>query len=145
MCGLSFFKQKSGARRKRAVSSIQPNSIFVLDVEIVVAAKAEDTNYSIPAVIDEATGSYLTVGQSPKVKLSQVLQEKGADSETTLADQISAEDSTNSTCDLAALTTAWSNFSHLTTPELDSSTTYTLDPTAVPSGLFAYFSCVDTT
>ena len=110
-----------------------------------MAAKAEDTNSSIAAVIDEATGSYLSVGQSPIISLSQVLQEKGADSETTLADQISAEDSTNSTCDLAALTGAWTNFTHLVTPELDSSTSYTIDPTAVPSGLFAYFYCVDTT
>ena len=55
---------------------------------------------------------------------------------------------TNSTCDLADLAALWAgdgNFSHLTTPELAAGSSYTLDPSAVPSGLFAYYSCAATT
>ena len=72
-------------------------------------------------------------------------QTAGANSEQTLSDQLSAAKATNATCDLADLVDAWSTYTHLTTPELDTTTAYTLDAAAVPGGLFAYFSCADTT
>lgn len=64
---------------------------------------------------------------------------KGADSEQTLADSMTTLPATNATCDLSNL--AW-NSTHLTTPDLDTSSSYTLNSSAVPSGLFVYYSCL---
>jgi hypothetical protein len=64
---------------------------------------------------------------------------KGADTEQTLADSMTTLPATNATCDLSKL--AW-NYTHLTTPALDPSSSYTLNSSSVPSGLFVYYSCV---
>ena len=67
---------------------------------------------------------------------------KGEDSETTLADQMSAEPATNATCDIQDLVAAW-NYSHLEQPTTENIGNYTIDPASIPSGLFAYYTCVD--
>ena len=56
------YDQEGSSRRKRATDAVQQNSIIGLDVDIMVAAAPADTNHSIPAVIDEAIQTYLTVG-----------------------------------------------------------------------------------
>jgi hypothetical protein len=43
------------------VDKVQPNSILSLDVEIVVATRSQDSNFSIVAIVDDATQRYLTV------------------------------------------------------------------------------------
>ena len=55
--------QEGSSRRKRAIDSVQQNSIIGLDVDIMVAAAPGDTNHSIPAIVDEAVQTYLTVSQ----------------------------------------------------------------------------------
>lgn len=88
------------------------------------------------------------------------VQAKAEDSETTLADQMSAELATNSTCNLQDLVTpsiqllaflgitfdfqkdAW-NYTHLEQPSTENIGNYTIDEAFVPSGLFAYYTCVD--
>ena len=120
--------EEGSSRRKRATDAVQQNSIIGLDVDIMVAAAAADTNDSIPAVVDEAIQTYLTA--------------KAEDSETTLADQMSAEPATNATCDIQDLVAAW-NYSHLEQPTTENIGNYTIDPASIPSGLFAYYTCVD--
>ena len=64
--------QEGSSRRKRAADAVQQNSIIGLDVDIMVAAAPADTNNSIPAIVDEAIQTYLTVGHFisvfPKIK-----------------------------------------------------------------------------
>ena len=55
--------QEGSSSRKRAIDSVQQNSIIGLDVDIMVAAAPGDTNHSIPAIVDEAVQTYLTVSQ----------------------------------------------------------------------------------
>ena len=70
---------------------------------------------------------------------------------------MSAELATNSTCNLQDLVTpstsflgitfefqkdAW-NYTHLEQPSTENIGNYTIDEAFVPSGLFAYYTCVD--
>ena len=73
---------------------------------------------------------------------------------------MSAELATNSTCNLQNLVTpsiqllaflgitfgfqkdAW-NYTHLEQPSTENIGNYTIDEASVPSGLFAYYTCVD--
>ena len=59
----TYVSQEGSSRRKRAIDSVQQNSIIGLDVDIMVAAAPGDTNHSIPAIVDEAVQAYLTVSQ----------------------------------------------------------------------------------
>ena len=62
------YLQEGSSRRKRATDAVQQNSIIGLDVDIMVAAAPADTNHSIPAIIDEAIQTYLTVGPFIRIK-----------------------------------------------------------------------------